>query len=233
MSTATICPNFVQLVWKFGYRRFFFVALFVQRGCEQAVPWWSLSSLGKGLQMIAQKKRLQPKLEPDDWAEAKSKVGQRQGRRICHLPLSIGSGRRIDPQLGVAIRGPREEEFGARLSDTPYMYSTDLVGNTVTDMSAMHFCKAAEGMANGGIPQSANSLGLKLERGKRNGFARGESEAIEGRAEARRRERSAMQGRRRNIRAVMCFIYGRPAHPPIRHLTCQICTSRMLVEIRQ
>ncbi|KKB80107.1 hypothetical protein VW35_06620 [Devosia soli] len=56
--------------------------------------------------------------------------------------VSLGSGRRRDPQLGVAIRGPREEEFGARLSDTPYMYSTDLVGNPVTDMSAMHFCRA-------------------------------------------------------------------------------------------
>ena len=95
-----------------------------------------------------QKKRLQPKLEPDDWAEAKSKVGQRQGRRICHLPLSIGSGRRIDPQLGVAIRGPREEEFGARLSDTPYMNSTNLVGNPVGDMSAMHFCNGAEKITN-------------------------------------------------------------------------------------
>ena len=94
------------------------------------------------------KKRLQPKLEPYDWAEAKSKVGQRQGRRICHLPLSIGSGRRIDPQLGVAIRGPREEEFGARLSDVLCMNSTGLVGNPDTDMSAMHFCMGAEGSAN-------------------------------------------------------------------------------------
>jgi hypothetical protein len=55
--------------------------------------------------------------------------------------MSLGSGRRIDPQLSVAIRGPREEEFGARLSDTPYMYSTDLVGNTGPDMSAMQFCR--------------------------------------------------------------------------------------------
>jgi len=107
-----------------------------------------LFGIAEGAEQGSKKKRLQPKLEPDDWAEAKSKVGQRQGRRICHLPLSVGSGRRIDPQLGVAIRGPREEEFGARLSDTPYMNSTDLVGNMGTDMSAMHFCKAAEGIAN-------------------------------------------------------------------------------------
>jgi hypothetical protein len=63
--------------------------------------------------------------------------------------VSIGSGRRIDPQLVVAIRGPREEEFGARLSDVPYMNSTNLVGNPVTDMSAMHFCKGAEKTTNG------------------------------------------------------------------------------------
>ena len=63
--------------------------------------------------------------------------------------VSLGSGRRIDPQLGVAIRGPREEEFGARLSDTPYMNSTKLVGNPGTDMSAMHFCKGAEKTTNG------------------------------------------------------------------------------------
>jgi len=112
-----------------------------------------------GGKALGQKKRLQPKLEPYDWAEAKSKVGQRQGRRICHLPLSIGSGRRIDPQLGVAIRGPREEEFGARLSDVLCMNSTGLVGNPDTDMSAMHFCMGAEGSAN------TRSLG----RGEREG----------------------------------------------------------------
>ena len=55
--------------------------------------------------------------------------------------MSLGSGRRKDPQLGVAIRGPREEEFGARLSDTPYMNSTGSIDNPKTDMSAMHFCK--------------------------------------------------------------------------------------------
>ena len=46
------------------------------------------------------------------------------------------------PQFGVAIRGPREEEFGARLSDVPYMNSTDLVGNPEVNMSAMRFCMA-------------------------------------------------------------------------------------------
>ena len=147
---------------------------------------------------MGQKKRLQPKLEPYDWAEAKSKVGQRQGRRICHLPLSIGSGRRIDPQLGVAIRGPREEEFGARLSDVLCMNSTGLVGNPDTDMSAMHFCMGAEGSAN------AQALGGGSGRvfwggpgagKKKRASPEGRAKPLEGRAEARRRERSAVQGR--------------------------------------
>lgn len=69
-----------------------------------------------------------------------------------------------DPQLGVAIRGPREEEFGARLSDTPYMNSTDLVGNPETDMSAMHFCKgtkenAKQAAAKSGIQSRAKGPG--------------------------------------------------------------------------
>ena len=132
---------------------------------------------------LGQKKWLQPKLEPYDWAEAKSKVGQRQGRRICHLPLSIGSGRRIDPQLVVAIRGPREEEFGARLSDVLCMNSTGLVGNTDTDMSAMHFCMGAEGSANaqalGGVCGRV-FWGSAGRRQKEKGFARGESEALRG-----------------------------------------------------
>jgi hypothetical protein len=135
------------------------------------------------LKPSGQKKRLQPKLEPYDWAEAKSKVGQRQGRRICHLPLSIGSGRRIDPQLGVAIRGPREEEFGARLSDVLCMNSTGLVGNPDTDMSAMHFCMGAEGSANARAHGGVNERvfwGSAGHRQKEKGFARGESEALRG-----------------------------------------------------
>lgn len=74
--------------------------------------------------------------------------------------VSIGSGRRIDPQLVVAIRGPREEEFGARLSDVPYMNSTNLVGNPEADMSAMHFCKGAEKITNGAVRKSPVGLAL-------------------------------------------------------------------------
>ena len=72
--------------------------------------------------------------------------GKGGGYAICHEPWVREE---EDPQLGVAIRGPREEEFGARLSDTTYMNSTKLVGNPGTDMSAMHFCKGAEKTTNG------------------------------------------------------------------------------------
>jgi hypothetical protein len=94
--------------------------------------------------LAEQKKRLQPKLEPDDWHKPNRKWGRGKGGgyAICHEHWVREE---EDPQLGVAIRGPREEEFGARLSDTPYMNSTGLVGNPGTDMSAMHFCKAGRG----------------------------------------------------------------------------------------
>ena len=52
----------------------------------------------------------------------------------------------------------REEEIGARLSNETYMYSTELIDNPETDMSAMRFC--------GG-----------LGKGQRKGPARGESGA--------------------------------------------------------
>lgn len=85
-----------------------------------------------------------------------------------------------DPQLGVAIRGPREEEFGARLSDTPYMNSTDLVGNPETDMSAMHFCKGTKENAKAGRREKRDPEQGEGARRKKKGFARGESEALGG-----------------------------------------------------
>ena len=87
--------------------------------------------------------------------------------------VSIGSGRRIDPQLVVAIRGPREEEFGARLSDMCFMNSTGLVGNPDTDMSAMHFCMGAEGSANAltlGRGEREDILGERRAPAKRKGL---------------------------------------------------------------
>lgn len=80
--------------------------------------------------------------------------------------MSVGSGRRKDPQLGVAIRGPREEEFGARLSDTTYMNSTKLVGNPDAGMSAMHFCEGAKKIANTRVRESRYS-GLPFRDGSR------------------------------------------------------------------
>ena len=47
------------------------------------------------------------------------------------------------------------------------MYSTDLVGNTATDMSAMHFCKAAEKIANACIRQKHKRHVIKSEGGER------------------------------------------------------------------
>ncbi|KFL31901.1 hypothetical protein JP75_05720 [Devosia riboflavina] len=83
--------------------------------------------------------------------------GKGGGYAICHEPWVREE---EDPQLGVAIRGPREEEFGARLSDTTYMNSTKLVGNPGTDMSAMHFCKGAEKITNAAAPGRFGGQGL-------------------------------------------------------------------------
>ena len=156
---------------------------------------------------MGQKKRLQPKLEPDDWAEAKSKVGQKAREEDMPSAMSVGSGRRKDPQLSVAIRGPREEEFGARLSDRSFMNSTGLVGNWRADMSAMQFCR------------------VLLEK---------EMASPEGRAKPYRdRPKAYQEGTQRDAReeekrrAVMCCIYGRIAHSPIRFDVSQICKFRM------
>ncbi|SFV29901.1 hypothetical protein SAMN05216456_0866 [Devosia crocina] len=86
-----------------------------------------------------------------------------------------------DPQLDVAIRGPREEEFGARLSDTTYMNSTGSVGNAETDMSAMHFCIAERGCTvSDATLLHEEGCAVFWEEGKKKGFARGESEALGG-----------------------------------------------------
>ena len=103
--------------------------------------------------------------------------GKGGGYAVCHEPWVREE---EDPQLGVAIRGPREEEFGARLSDTTYMNSTKLVGNPGTDMSAMHFCKGAEKITNGRGPRSSDDWVFWRILGKEKGFARGESEALGG-----------------------------------------------------
>ena len=49
----------------------------------------------------------------------------------------------LSPVLRCGVR--REEEIGARLSNTAYMNSTGLIDNPETDMSAMRFCKGGSG----------------------------------------------------------------------------------------
>ncbi len=62
------------------------------------------------------KKRLQPKLEPDDRAEAKSQVMARaQGRRICARPVNLGRGRRIRLRFGCRQGGSEGGGNGAAL----------------------------------------------------------------------------------------------------------------------
>ena len=57
---------------------------------------------------IGQKKRPQPKIGPDDWAEAKSKVGQRAREEDMRSAIELWiKGGGDDPQLGVAMRGPK------------------------------------------------------------------------------------------------------------------------------
>src|SRR5690606_7015923 len=79
----------------------------------------------------------------NDRAEAKSKVGQRARRRdaLCH-ELWI-QGRRKGSELVSRYTIRREEEIGKRLSDAPYMYSTNSVVNANTFMSAMRSRRGA------------------------------------------------------------------------------------------
>jgi hypothetical protein len=98
------------------------------------------------------KKGLQPKLEPDDRqarskmiGRSRSKVGQKgKGGGVCHSAKSLGSGRRRDPQLSVAIQSSEGGGSEERLSDTPYMYSTSSVGNRRRHMSAMQIRMAQD-----------------------------------------------------------------------------------------
>ncbi len=57
-------------------------------------------------------------MEPDDWAEAKSKVGQRAREEDMRSAMSLGS-REEDMIRGSVLRYGvrREEEIGARLSN--------------------------------------------------------------------------------------------------------------------
>src|SRR5690606_34942245 len=85
------------------------------------------------------KKRLQPKLEPDDRAEAKSKVGQRAREEDMRSAVEPGS--REEDTIPVRCRDTGSEGggYGARLSDNGNMNSIGSVDNTMTNMSAMQF----------------------------------------------------------------------------------------------
>jgi hypothetical protein len=57
---------------------------------------------------VGQKKRPYPKIGPDDWAEAKSKVGQRAREEDMRSASELWiKGGGDDPQLGVAIHDPK------------------------------------------------------------------------------------------------------------------------------
>jgi hypothetical protein len=76
---------------------------------------------------------------------SRSKVGQKgKGGGVCHSAKSLGSGRRRDPQLSVAIQSSEGGGSEERLSDTPYMYSTSSVGNRRRHMSAMQIRMAQD-----------------------------------------------------------------------------------------
>lgn len=87
-----------------------------------------------------QEKRPCPKTGPDDWAEAKSQVGQRAREEDMRSAGEPGS--REEDTIPVRCRDTRSEGggFGARLSDTYNMNSIDPVDNAMSDMSAMHSC---------------------------------------------------------------------------------------------
>jgi hypothetical protein len=73
----------------------------------------------------------------DDWAEAKSKVGQRAREEDMRSASEPGS--REEDTIRVRCRDTGSEGggYGARLSDSANMNSIELVDNTMSDMSAM------------------------------------------------------------------------------------------------
>jgi hypothetical protein len=89
---------------------------------------------------LRQEKRPCPETGPDDWAEAKSQVGQRAREEDMRSAGEPGS--REEDTIPVRCRDTRSEGggFGARLSDTLNMNSIHPVDNAMSDMSAMHSC---------------------------------------------------------------------------------------------
>jgi hypothetical protein len=82
-------------------------------GCRLPARKRALGKAAMQIHACGQKKRLQPKLEPDDRAEAKSKVRPKCREEDCTGPVNLGRGRRIRLRFGVASRGSEGGGNGA------------------------------------------------------------------------------------------------------------------------
>jgi len=117
--------------------------------------------------MGKRKKRPRPKTGPDDRQSQIESGAESKGGGYAALPVNRDQGRRIWSKSDVAIQRFEGGGFEARLSNTPYMYSTKLVGNTLTDMSAMHFCmrqKIRASLEGRAKPRDAGGKSCKEER---------------------------------------------------------------------
>ena len=91
--------------------------------------------------MRRQKKRPHPEMGPDDRLSRSKSGAESKGGGECRSAMDLGSREEemiLSPLSRCGVR--REEEIGARLSNTIYMNSTGLIDNPETDMSAMRFC---------------------------------------------------------------------------------------------
>lgn len=82
------------------------------------------------------------------------------------------------PVLRCGVR--REEEIGARLSNTPYMNSTGLIDNPETDMSAMRFCRDGYGAVQ---KKRLRSRGERSPKEDRSGICQEGTQRAQGREE--------------------------------------------------
>ncbi len=125
---------------------------------------------------IGQEKRPCPGTGPDDWAEAKSKVGQRAREEDMRSAGEPGS--REEDTIPVRCRDTRSEGggYGARLSDSTNMNSIGPVDNTGRHMSAMQLSQRLKkecGPARGGsgatsvAGTSSRKEGTQQEQGRR------------------------------------------------------------------
>ena len=117
---------------------------------------------------LAQKKRLHPKMEPKDRAEAKSKWWRMdEGGGYAIRRLGISRGRRIRRQPGCRRTEPREEEKVPSTSTGVYMPAARPPGNAPKGMTAMHQAQGRSGV----LTDHAGVTRLRMR--KRNGPALG------------------------------------------------------------